>query len=679
MKADPLADPQHIPGFLRGGGELGKLIREFPWENTSLGRPDEWPQSLRTSVGIMLNSHFGKFIFWGPDYTVLYNDAYREFLGDDGKHPHILGKPFREGYAEIWTTLKPLLDGICAGGPSFFIQDQLLPIFRNGKVEEVYWTYSLDPIYDEEGKIGGIFATASDTSEKAVFYQQLKDAKTEVHEEKYQRGLVEKSEAYFRELTDTVPTIIWITDKDGYCNYLNRNWYELTGQTPEEAEGFGWLTATHPDDQERAGQDFVTSNNQQIAFKSMYRLRVKDGSYRWVMDSGSPKYAINGEYEGMIGTVVDIHEQKIAQDEEKRYAHEMELLVQRLGLAMEAGELGLFEVDMATGEIYPSSRFIEIFGGLIAVRNSDYASMIHPDDLARREAAHKQSLETGALDYVARVLLKNGLVKWVRFKGLLSFDEAKKPLRLRGIAQDITDQKVLETQKDNFIGIASHELKTPVTSIKAYAQLMENEFRKNGEIMYADMMVRIDKQVNRLNFLISDLLDVTKVNSGKLAFNYTVFDLDLLVDEVGEDLQRISPKHTIIRKPGFYESIKADRDRLNQVITNLVSNAIKYSPGESQVRIESVREGDMAKICVTDYGIGVSAEMRERVFEQFYRVGAGEHKYPGLGLGLYISSEIITRMGGRIWVEPGVEKGSVFCFTIPIGIDNPGQERAEEN
>ncbi|RYY63157.1 MAG: PAS domain S-box protein [Chitinophagaceae bacterium] len=657
--------------FLTDGGELGELTRNYDWQGTPIGVPAEWPQSLRTAVGIMLHSRFAMFIFWGPELTCFYNDAYRVFLGEQGKHPFVLGKPGEVAFPEAWPIIKPLIDGVLAGGPSYYTEDQLVPIYRNGRLEEVYWTFCLDPMYDETGNINGIFATASDTTEKVLRERELNENQL-IHEERINEEVnyrleIEKSAAYFRELTDTVPTIIWITNEHGYCTYLNKHWYDLTGQTTEEAEGFGWLDAIHPDDFTNTGVLFNEANSKQTSFRSVYRLRVKGGNYRWVIDSGSPKTGMDGRYEGMIGTVGDIHEQVMAQEEQKQFAQEIQTSAERLNLAIAAGELGLFEINTKTGIIYPSDRFREIFDGLASDRASDYVAMLHQLDAAARLQSHELGRQTGAIDYTTRVTWRNGKVHWVRIKGIMTVDANKEPLRIRGIAQDITDLKELEAHKDSFLGIASHELKTPVTSIKAYAQVMEQQFRKTGELIYAQMMERIDKQVNRLNYLISDLLDVTKMNSGNLELNFTEFNPDELAREVVDDMQRISSMHTIILRTGFDSSIVSDRERLSQVLTNLINNAIKYSPGENRIWVYTQDLGGSLHVSVIDHGIGVREDQREQVFEQFFRVkGDRGHNYPGLGLGLYISAGIIKRMGGRIWVEPGKEKGSLFCFTVPV-------------
>jgi PAS domain S-box-containing protein len=235
-----------------------------------------------------------------------------------------------------------------------------------------------------------------------------------------------------------------------------------------------------------------------------------------------------------------------------------------------------------------------------------------------------------------------------------------------GACVDITEQKVLQQQKDNFIGIASHELKTPVTSLKAYAQVLQRMLMKKGEDREATMIGKMDAQLNRLTSLISDLLDVTKLNSGRLQFNNREFDFNELVRELIEDLQRTTEKHRLIDDLQPIGIVYADKERIGQVIVNLLTNAIKYSPEADEVYISSFLKDSEVTFCVRDYGIGISAEHVSKVFEQFYRVsGDMQHTFPGLGLGLYISSEIIKREGGRMWVESFENEGSTFCFSIP--------------
>jgi len=142
--------------FLEGGGELGELVRNYDWSKTSIGTVDQWPLPLRTTVGIILHSGFPMFLWWGDEMIQFYNDAYRPSLGENGKHPGALGQSALECWPEIWQIIYPLISNVKATGESFFLEDQLVPIFRNGAIQDVYWTFSYSAVYDEYGAIAGV-------------------------------------------------------------------------------------------------------------------------------------------------------------------------------------------------------------------------------------------------------------------------------------------------------------------------------------------------------------------------------------------------------------------------------------------------------------------------------------------------------------------------------------------
>jgi signal transduction histidine kinase len=266
-----------------------------------------------------------------------------------------------------------------------------------------------------------------------------------------------------------------------------------------------------------------------------------------------------------------------------------------------------------------------------------------------------------------RIVHVDGTIHWCSATGKPQYYKDGTFSGYIGACVDITEQKLLQQQKDDFIGIASHELKTPVTSIKAYTQILERMLLKKGDEKEAGMISKMDAQINRLTSLIGDLLDVTKINSGKLQFNDRNFDFNELVQEIVEDLQRTTEQHKLVENLQNIGTVFGDRERIGQVITNLITNAIKYSPNAEQVVIEGRLTDNEVTLCVEDFGVGIAADKLNRVFEQFYRVsGDMQHTFPGLGLGLYISAEIIKREHGRIWVDSEPGKGSKFCFALPI-------------
>lgn len=269
------------------------------------------------------------------------------------------------------------------------------------------------------------------------------------------------------------------------------------------------------------------------------------------------------------------------------------------------------------------------------------------------------------IPYEKQYLRKNGTYLWALVSVTrISEDEAVE------FIIDITEQKLSQQQKDEFIAIASHELKTPVTSIKVYAEVLQEKFEKANDQKNAELLGKLDGQLERLAKLINDLLDTTKISEGKLMLDVEEFDINNLIKEHVEELKRISQKHQLIFRPSSLPLIAADKHRIGQVLVNLVSNAIKYSPDGGEIRIISEAVNDGIRITVKDKGIGIPASLKENVFQRFFRVTNPKiQTYPGMGLGLYISAAIVKRHGGSIDVESKENEGSAFSFFLPF--NNP--------
>lgn len=236
-------------------------------------------------------------------------------------------------------------------------------------------------------------------------------------------------------------------------------------------------------------------------------------------------------------------------------------------------------------------------------------------------------------------------------------------INLRTVAAQL--QRELE-YKDAFIGIASHELKTPITSLKAHTQILQKKVAADGNKEVLNCLAKIDNQLSKLNILVSDLLDVTKIERGQLQLEKKTFNLVELTQELIEDIQKISEKHTIIFEENDIVMLRADRERIGQVISNLIANAIKYSPKGDKVIVTITQQVGSIRMSVQDFGVGIEIDSSSKIFERFYRVtGSSEHTFPGLGLGLYISKEIIKRHNGEIWVESIIGRGSTFFFSLP--------------
>lgn len=234
---------------------------------------------------------------------------------------------------------------------------------------------------------------------------------------------------------------------------------------------------------------------------------------------------------------------------------------------------------------------------------------------------------------------------------------------LQSAITDIEDQKESEKKKDEFISIASHELKTPLTTVKAFFQLAAKEIP--SESRTHQLIGAAARQVTRMERLISDLLDVSKINAGKMQYDLEDFDFQEVLKEATDSVQEIYPDHHLILKKTAPARIIADRHRIEQVIVNLLNNAVKYSPGKDKVLIRSEVKNSILRVSVEDFGIGIEEKHLGELFGRFYRVNL-EHRFQGFGLGLFISAEIVKRHGGNIWVKSEFGKGSVFTFQLPI-------------
>lgn len=350
----------------------------------------------------------------------------------------------------------------------------------------------------------------------------------------------------------------------------------------------------------------------------------------------------------------------------------------RLKSAVDSAGLGTWDFNPQTNELVWDKRCKELFG-LKPSAHVDftlYMDMIHPDDRRWVESRINESMasdKSGNFDIEHRTVPIDDKIKWLKGKGKAYFNADGLATRFVGTLLDITVEKVLEEatkellrKKDEFISIASHELKTPITSLKAALQMIERISQRSDDLKpVIGFVEKAIKQVDKLVELIGDLLDVTKIQSGKLALRKTDFLLDDLVKECCDELRSSSLKHELIIEGDTNVKIHADRNRLEQVLINFASNAVKYSPDGEKVIIDITKTSEGIKIAVTDFGIGIPKSKIPFLFDRFYRVDEISQRYSGLGLGLYISSEIIRRHNSHIHVESEEGKGSTFWFIIP--------------
>ena len=307
------------------------------------------------------------------------------------------------------------------------------------------------------------------------------------------------------------------------------------------------------------------------------------------------------------------------------------------------------------------------------LKDDGWKKVIHPEDWEETTARWQKSITTGEnFEMEHRFRNTKDIYKWHLSRALLQKDEYSINKIWIGTSTEMQHIKEEEQRKGNFIKMVSHELKTPVTSIKGYVQtllmMLDDEAEKVPPIQIKSSLVRIDKQILNLTRLISEMLDLTRIEAGNLHLKMEIFDLNNLLTEIRDDILVSQPKYIIELNHDCSASIFADRDRIGQVLINFINNGIKYSPKSNKIEIRIYKlDGDKVCVCVKDFGIGISKDDQKKIFERFYRVdGKNEETFSGFGIGLFIANTIIEKHRGTILINSEMGKGSEFIFTLNI-------------
>jgi PAS domain S-box-containing protein len=279
----------------------------------------------------------------------------------------------------------------------------------------------------------------------------------------------------------------------------------------------------------------------------------------------------------------------------------------------------------------------------------------------------KTAIEKGSAGDENWLLRKNKTRFWASGVTTAVKDKKGNIIYLAKIIHDLTFYKELEERKDEFISMASHELKTPVTSIQAFIQILQKRSEGLEDQLFNQVLKKTGAQLTNLTLLIDDLLSVAKIQAGRLEIHQNVFDFDELIQEEIENFQATTQTHKLILQGKTNQKVTGDKYRIGQVVLNLLTNATKYSPNSDQVIIKLSKNKEHVNCSVIDFGIGISKENQKKVFDRFFRAsGKDEKTFPGIGLGLYIANEIIQRHRGKLYSESIEDKGSTFSFRLPV-------------
>lgn len=410
--------------FLRNSSESTQLIKEFDWASTPVGSPDQWPKSLQNTVALVLSSQFPMFLWWGKELIQFYNDAYRPSLGNNGKHPLAMGQRGEECWPEIWDFIYPLIQKVLTTGESIWYEDLLLPIYRNGKMEDVYWTFSYSAVWDDDGKINGVLVVCTETTDKIKTFKNLEESKNE---------LEFAIDAASLGTWDLNPKTRRFTS-----NSRLKEWFGLLSNEEIELDLALQIIA----DKDRAqvinaistALDHKSGGNYDIEYDIIHPLTKE---IRNVRAKGKAGFNENQEAFRFNGTLEDITERKKA-------AEAITEARQLTDIAIKSVGLGLFKLNMTNDEIEYTPEFAAILTGNSenkSISRKSFVDHIHPDDDQMRVDAIKAGIETGEFYYTPRVIWNDGSIHRVAIMGAKIADKNGNPTIFSGTARDVTVQE----------------------------------------------------------------------------------------------------------------------------------------------------------------------------------------------------------------------------------------------
>ncbi|MBW4423474.1 MAG: PAS domain S-box protein [Nostoc desertorum CM1-VF14] len=599
------------------------------------------------------------------------NRAYQEWFGHStaevyGKHLwDVMGEP-------AYQVVRPYVERVLTGEQVTY--ESQVP-YKDAGTRYIHAICV--PQFNQQGTVEGYAALITDISEQHAALRERNQAEAALRE----------SEARFRHLADTAPVLIWMSGTDKLCNYFNKPWLDFTGRTLEQEMGNGWAEGVHPDDFQRCLNTYTNAFDARQNFKMEYRLRRNDGEYRWLFDTGVPRFAPTGEFLGYIGSCVDIHDRNLAEetlrDSEERYR-----------ILTEVSPQAIWMGDSHSGITYCNQYWFD-YSGLTMEQTAGYGwiDIIHPND---RDRVFKTSMQavTNATTYEAEIRFRrvsDGSYRWHLVRGLPFRDAAGQIIKWVGVASDIHDRKVAEDalqqlnemleqriqertaqleaankELESFSYSVSHDLRSPLRHIAGFIELLQKRHSSTTTLdetsqRYLRIIAETSKQAG---ILIDELLTFSRM--GRTEMRYININMEQLVEEIKRDLQIQIPGRTINWHIESLPEVQGDPSMMRLVLRNLIDNAVKYSQtrNPAEITVGSIDNENEVVFFVQDNGVGFNMQYVHKLFGVFQRLHS-DPKFEGTGVGLANVQRIIHRHNGRVWAESVVDNGATFYFSLP--------------
>ena len=478
----------------------------------------------------------------------------------------------------------------------------------------------------------------------------------------------------FRNVADNSPALIWVAGTDGLCNWFNRGWLEFTGHTMAQELGNGWTEGVHPQDFQPCVDQYLQHFKAHEEFIIEYRLRRSDGQYRWILDSGTPVFDADSKFLGYNGVCFDIHERKESDNQKLNLAKIIQQKTEdRLSLVTHDAGIGIWDYNLVTNELVWDDSMFELYHvprDKFSKTVDAWENALHPEDCQRA----KDELMAGIHNIKPfhtqfRIVWPNGEVRYIKATAKVFFSEAGKPLSMIGTNRDVTDITLVDRMKSEFIATAAHELRTPMTSIFGYTELLKSmDFDAETQ---KEMISTIYDQSKAMIGLLNDILDVAKMEA-EVDEIYCMKPqaIGAILTALAETLV-IPDKHNkvILEITPNLPDVNVDKTRIEQAVRNLLDNAFKFSPNHEPINMQvtEVMQNQQRKvlIAIEDHGIGMTPEQLKHIYERFYRADQSGI-VPGTGLGMAIVQEIITHHGGTIEIESKLGVGTKVMLYLPV-------------